>query len=88
MVIPSFLFGYQEYLLRSTFSDTFKPRKNISVLVSIGDRKSVRISGDAQNVCAITIVGTVLKKKRTKLTFRALALRQRMYANCFMNITI
>ena len=34
-------------------------RKNIPVLVSIGDR-SIRVSGDAQNVCAITIVGTVL----------------------------
>ena len=37
---PIFFFGYQEYLLRSTFSDSFKPRKNIPVLVSITDRKS------------------------------------------------
>ena len=40
MVTPNFLFGYQEYLLRSTSPDSFKSRKNIPVLVSIGDRKS------------------------------------------------
>ena len=42
MVTPSFLFGYQEYLL-STYlvsPDSFKPCKYIPVLVSIGDRKS------------------------------------------------
>ena len=40
MVTPNFLFGYQEYLLRSTFSGySFKPRKDITVLVSITDRK-------------------------------------------------
>ena len=39
MVTPNFLFGYQEYLLRSTFSREFKPRKNIPVLLSMGDRK-------------------------------------------------
>ena len=40
MVTTNFLFGYQEYVLRSTFSDSFKPRKNIPVLVSVTDRKS------------------------------------------------
>ena len=41
MVTPNFLFGYREYLLRSTFSEyIYKPRKNIPVLVSISDRKS------------------------------------------------
>ena len=34
--------------------------KNITVFVSITDRKT-RVSRDAQNVCAITIVGTILK---------------------------
>ena len=42
---------YQDLL----FPDSFKPRINIPVLVSI------RVSGDAQNVSAITIVGTGLK---------------------------
>ena len=54
MVTPNFLFGYQEDLLRSVLSpDSFKPRKNIPVLVSIGDRKSEYLE--------ITIVGAVLK---------------------------
>jgi len=44
--------------LRST--NSFKPRKNITVFESITDWKT-RASGDAQNVCAITIVGTSLK---------------------------
>ena len=40
MVTPNFLFGYQEYLLKDLLSpDSFKPRKNIPVLASIGDRK-------------------------------------------------
>ena len=39
MVTPNFVFGYQEYLLRSTFSNSFKRRKNIPELVSITDRK-------------------------------------------------
>ena len=43
-------------------TDTFKPRKNIAVFVSITDRKvASRVSRDAQNVCAVTIVGTALK---------------------------
>ena len=39
---PIFFLDTKSYsLLRSTFSpDSFKPRKNIPVLVSIGDRKS------------------------------------------------
>ena len=58
MVIPYFPFGYEWYTdLLST--DSFKPRKNISVFESITDTKN-RVSGDAQNVCAITIVGTAL----------------------------
>ena len=40
MVTPNFLFGYQEYLLDQLSPDSFKPRKNVPVLVSIGDRKS------------------------------------------------
>ena len=42
-------------------TDSFKPCKNITVFESITDRKT-RVSRDAQNVCAITIVGTALKK--------------------------
>ena len=39
MVTPNFLFGYQEY--KDLLSpDSFKPRKNMPVLVSTGDRKS------------------------------------------------
>ena len=56
---------------KSTYEDLFylhsvKPRKNIPALVSIGDRKAELVSGDAQNVCAITIVDTVLKNARSK----------------------
>ena len=42
MATLNFLFGYQEYLYYYDLlsPDTFKPRKNIPVLVSIGDRKS------------------------------------------------
>ena len=36
MVTRNFLFGYLDLLS----PDSFKPRKNIPVLVSIGDRKS------------------------------------------------
>ena len=41
-------------------TDSFKPRKNITVFESITDRKT-RVSRNAQDVCAITIVGTALK---------------------------
>ena len=41
-------------------TDSFKPRKNITVFESITDRKT-RVSRDAQNVCAIAIVGAALK---------------------------
>ena len=44
-------------------TDSFKPRKTITVFESITDRKT-RVSRDAQNVCAVTIVGTVLKIKK------------------------
>ena len=37
---PNFLFGYQEYLLDQLSPGSFKPLKNIPVLVSSGDRKS------------------------------------------------
>ena len=40
--------------------DSLKLRKNITVFESITDRKT-QVSRDAQNVCAITIVGTALK---------------------------
>ena len=39
---------------------SFKPRKNITEFESITDRKTL-VSRDAQNVCAITTVGTALK---------------------------
>ena len=56
--------------------DSFKPGKNITVFVSISDRKT-RVSQDAQNVCAITIVGTALKhgtitEWRSTIVFQAL----------------
>ena len=35
-------------------TDSFKPRKNITVFESITDRKT-RVTRDGQNVCAITI---------------------------------
>ena len=41
-------------------TDSFKPHKNITVFESITDRKT-RVSRDALNVCAVTIVGTALK---------------------------
>ena len=44
--------------------ESFKPRKNITVFESIADRKT-RVSRDAQNVCAITIVGTALKQAQS-----------------------
>ena len=59
MVTPYFLFGYQWYYKDLLSKDTFKPRKNITVFESTTDRKT-RVSQDAQNVCAITIVGTAL----------------------------
>ena len=40
--------------------ESFKPSKNTTVFVGITDSKT-RVSRDAQNVCAITIVGTALK---------------------------
>ena len=49
--------GTYKYLLST---DSFKPRKNITVFESITDRKT-RVSLDAQNKCAITLVGTALK---------------------------
>ena len=40
MVIPNFLLGYQEHMLRSVFSVySFKPRKNIPVLAGTTHRK-------------------------------------------------
>ena len=48
-------------------TDSFKQCKNITVFVSITDRKS-RVSQDAQNVCAITIVGTAPKHIFTKIS--------------------
>ena len=47
-------------------TDSFKPRKNITVFESITDRKT-RVPRDVQNVCAITIVGTALKCKQDKV---------------------
>ena len=65
MVTPNFLFGYQEHLLRSAIPAQYlfseKPRKNIRVLVGTTHRKPeyLRPSRHAQNVCAVTIGGTV-----------------------------
>ena len=56
---------YKDLLYR----DSFKQRKNITVFESITDTKTW-VSRDAQNVCAITIVGTSLK---VFLPVRALA---------------
>ena len=60
MATPNFLLGYHTsscLVLLSRYS--FKPRKNIPVLVGTTHRKPE--SQDAQNVCAVTIVDTVLK---------------------------
>ena len=66
MVTPNFLFGYQEYLLRSTFSGQFQTAQKYPC-ISKHWRQEIQVSGDAQNVCAITIVGTVLTL-RTRVT--------------------
>ena len=60
MATPNFLFGYQEHLLRSTFSGLFQTAQKYPC-ISNHWRLEILVSGDAQNVCAITIVGTVLK---------------------------
>ena len=55
---PQFSFWIPRVLTKIYFLRVvLNPAKNIPALVSIGDRKS----GDAQNVCTITIVGTILK---------------------------
>ena len=57
MVPPDFLFKYQEHLLSSAFSEYgFKPCKNTHVLPL-----ETRVSRYAENVGAVTKVGTVLK---------------------------
>ena len=58
---PQFRFGYQEHLLSSASPHSFERRKNIPACINKHQRKEIRVSRDAQNVCAITIVGTVLK---------------------------
>ena len=40
VVTSNLLFGYQEHLLSSAFSESFEPRKNIPVLISTTHRKS------------------------------------------------
>ena len=59
MVTPNFLSEYQEYLLRSTFSGLFYTAQKYPCL-SKHRRYEIRVSRDAQNACAMTIVGTVL----------------------------
>ena len=59
MVTPYFLFGTNGTYKDLLSTDSFKPHKNITVFESITDRKT-RVSRDAQNVCAVTIVGTAL----------------------------
>ena len=60
MVTPNFLFGYQEHLLSSALSELFWTAQKYSC-IDKHRRLEIRVSWDAQNVCAITIVGTVLK---------------------------
>ena len=61
MVTPYFIFGYHWYLYKDLLStDSFKPYKNITVFVSITNRKT-QVSRDAQNICAVTVVSTALK---------------------------
>ena len=55
---PQFSFWIRRVLTKIYFL------RIVPVLVSIGDRKSEYLR-DAQNVCAITIVGTVLKWLKT-----------------------
>ena len=54
---PIFSFWIPVVLTKIYVLPSFKPRKNITVFESITDWKT-RVSRDAQNVCAITIVGT------------------------------
>ena len=54
---PIFFLDTKSTFLVLLSPHSFKPRKNIPVLVGITHRKS----RDAQNVCAVVKVGTVLK---------------------------
>ena len=59
---PIFSFWIPMVLTKIYFLQiVLKPHKNITMFESITDRKT-RVSGDAQNVCAVTIVGTALKE--------------------------
>ena len=62
--MKNFLFGYQEHLLILISPHSFKPRKNIPVF-SRHHPKETRVSRNAQNVCAVTKVDTVLKTSYT-----------------------
>ena len=64
MASPNFFFGYQEYLVRSSFSGQFQTRQKY-LCISEHHRWETRVSRGAQNVCAITIVGTILKMGST-----------------------
>ena len=66
MVTPYFTNSTNSTYTDLLSTDSFKPRKNITVFESITDRKT-RVSRDAQNVCAIAIVGTA-RKRSQKIT--------------------
>ena len=60
---PIFFWGDANGTYKDLLStDSFNPRRIITVFESITDRKT-RASPDAQNVCTITIVGTALSSQ-------------------------
>jgi len=67
-------------------TDSFKPHKNITVFESITDRKT-QVSRDAQNVCAIIIVGTALKPSTCKLV-RSLCTMRQLDNNILVDLVI
>ena len=60
MATPNFLFGYQEHLISSAFSAQYETAQKYTGK-SRHHQYETRVSRDAQNVCAVTKVGTVLK---------------------------
>ena len=62
----------------------FKPRKNIPVLVGTTHKSQIRVSRDAQNVCAVTKVGAVLKlSRKLKFYIRRFA-KSKLWRQCKM----
>ena len=60
MVTPSILFGYQDHLLSSAFSVLFETVQKYP-RISTRQPQETQVPRDAQNVCPVTKVGTVLK---------------------------